>query len=61
MLGWIKDQTGSYALGLLPMVALAAIASVAVQVAGRRGATRSPESPASGPLSPDGRTAPARQ
>jgi ACS family tartrate transporter-like MFS transporter len=61
LLGWIKDQTGSYALGLLPMVALAAIASLAVQVAGRRGATRSPESSASMPLRPDGGTAPARR
>jgi D-galactonate transporter len=61
LLGWIKDQTGSYALGLLPMVALAAIASLAVQVAGRRGATRSPGSSASMPLRPDGGTAPARR
>ncbi|HET6307431.1 MAG TPA: MFS transporter [Rhodopila sp.] len=38
LLGWLTDLTGSYALGLLPMVALAAIAAVAVQLAGRRGA-----------------------
>jgi ACS family tartrate transporter-like MFS transporter len=64
MLGWIKDLTGSYALGLLPMVALAAIASVAVQVAGRRGGARpagtSSEASAPMPGRPGGRTSPAR-
>ena len=36
LLGWIKDQTGSYALGMLPMIALAVIGGVAVLLNGKQ-------------------------
>ena len=35
LLGWIKDLTGSYALGMLPMIALAVAGGVAVLAMGR--------------------------
>ncbi len=35
LLGWIKDETGSYALGMLPMIALAVCGGVAVIARGR--------------------------
>ncbi len=36
LLGWIKDLTGSYALGMLPMILLAIVGGVAVMVTGNR-------------------------
>ncbi len=35
LLGWIKDLTGSYALGMLPMILLAVVGGVAVLVNGK--------------------------
>jgi D-galactonate transporter len=36
LLGYIKDATGSYALGLLPMISLAVIGAIAVLIMGRQ-------------------------
>ena len=36
LLGYIKDATGSYALGLLPMILLAVVAAIAVLIMGRQ-------------------------
>ena len=36
LLGWIKDLTGSYALGMLPMIALAVIGGIAVLANGKK-------------------------
>src|SRR4051812_46783353 len=36
LLGLIKDQTGSFALGMLPMIVLALIGAILVQLASRR-------------------------
>ena len=38
LLGWIKDQTGSYALGMLPMIGLALVGAVAVLANGKKAA-----------------------
>ncbi len=38
LLGWIKDMTGSYSLGMLPMIALAVCGAIAVVVNGRSAA-----------------------
>ena len=35
LLGWIKDLTGSYALGMLPMIALAVVGGIAVLANGK--------------------------
>ncbi len=35
MIGWIKDMTGSFTLGLLPLIALAVIAAIAVLMMAR--------------------------
>ena len=45
LLGWIKDLTGSYALGMLPMILLAAVGGIAVLSMGRS-PTREPVAPA---------------
>jgi ACS family tartrate transporter-like MFS transporter len=36
LLGWIKDMTGSYALGMLPMILLAVVGGIAVLTQGRK-------------------------
>ena len=38
LLGWIKEETGSYALGMLPMIALAVLGGIAVLAYGRHAA-----------------------
>ena len=38
LLGWIKEETGSYALGMLPMIALAVIGGIAVLANGKQSA-----------------------
>jgi MFS transporter, ACS family, tartrate transporter len=40
LLGWIKDMTGSYALGLLPMIALAVVGGIVTLTMGRTGSPR---------------------
>jgi ACS family tartrate transporter-like MFS transporter len=35
LLGWIKEMTGSYALGMLPMIALAVLGGIAVLANGK--------------------------
>ena len=38
LLGWIKDMTGSYSLGMLPMITLAVVGGIAVIMNGRSAA-----------------------
>jgi MFS transporter, ACS family, tartrate transporter len=40
LLGWIKEMTGSYALGLLPMIALAVAGGIVTLTMGRAGSPR---------------------